>query len=58
MYSSVDINPQSNIGWLESDFLSQIITSWEAEAGADNCTKVISLHCIIHPVTSLLFSID
>ncbi len=37
---NVTINAYSRIGWVESDFLSQIISPQEVNGGADNCTKV------------------
>ena len=36
----VEIDPDSRIGWLESDFLSQMVEPKVAEGRANNCKKV------------------
>lgn len=40
-HSNVTINPLSRTGWLESDFLTQLISPNDVRGGADNCMKVI-----------------
>lgn len=39
--STAEINPDSRIGWLESDFLSQMVQPSDAEGRASNCKKVL-----------------
>ena len=42
-HNTVTINPNSHFGWLESDFLSQLVNPHDAEGQADNCMKVCVL---------------
>ncbi|XP_019851580.1 PREDICTED: galactosylgalactosylxylosylprotein 3-beta-glucuronosyltransferase 3-like [Amphimedon queenslandica] len=43
-FSTAEINPDSRIGWLESDFLSQMVQPSDAEGRASNCKKVLVWH--------------